>query len=83
MNIVLGNLPKGVSEKDIREFFLHIAKVLKVTIFNNTETKHSMYECIVDIDISDRVAASILAKRINHTIWKGASISAHLLIFED
>jgi RNA recognition motif-containing protein len=81
MNFILGNLPDGVTEKDIRELFLHFVKVKKVHFLAKTETKHSIYECLVEIDLEDRVVGSILAKRINHYIWRGCSIDARMLIF--
>ena len=81
MNFVLSNLPDGVTEKDIRKLFLHFVKIKKVNLLRKTTTRHSIYECIVEIDLDDRIVGSILAKRINNYIWRGSRIKVNMLIF--
>ncbi len=81
MNFVLGNLPDGVTEKDIRKLFRRFVRIKKVNFLRKTRTRHSIYECVVEVDLDDRVVGSILAKRINNYIWKDSKIKVDMLIF--
>jgi len=81
MNFILGNLPDGVTEKDIRKLFRRFVRIKKINFLRKTTKKHSIYECIIEVDLDDRVVASILARRINHYIWRGSKIKVDILIF--
>jgi len=80
MDFVFGNLPNGVEEADIK----HLVKryrLIKMKFFANNHIEHSLYECVVSLDIKNPVAGNILESHLNNTCWKGSRISVHRLIF--
>ena len=81
MTFILGYLPDGIGESDIRKLFLSFSRITKVIFLNNRQGMHSCYECMVEIDLSDKIVGSILAKKINNQMWRNSRISARMLIF--
>lgn len=81
MNFVIGNLPHGTNEEDIREFLGDYHHPTHISFLKNGEHQHSPYECLVKLDIKDPITGSILADHLNNMCWKGCHISFHRLIF--
>ena len=80
MNFVLGNLPEGIEEEDIKDLVSH-HRLTNLEFFNNNNVEHSPYECMISLDIKNPVAGSILESHLNNICWKGSRISFHRLIF--
>ncbi len=80
MTFVLGNLPDGVGEKEVKHL-MHRHHPSKVEFFDKSSSRHSLYECMVTFDNLDPVTGSVLEQHYNHLCWKGTCISAHRLIF--
>jgi len=81
MFFIFGNLPDRVNEKDIREFLSRFSKVGSVSFFEHDHELHSDYECMVDLELVDRIQGAALQRRLNQYCWKGRSIHSHMLLF--
>jgi len=81
ISIVLGNLPEGVDEKEIREILQKFSGISKIVCLKNQDVEHSPYEYLVTLDIDDRIDACIITNRLSHYCWKGRMIHAHVLLF--
>ncbi len=81
MTFVFGNLPDNIAEADIKDL-LHHYKLLKIEFFKKSVPHHhSLYECMVTVDIKDPVMGSLFEQHYNHLCWKGICINVHRLIF--
>lgn len=80
MDFVLGNLPKNVEKNDIKKLIGHY-RPSKIKFYKNEYVKHSTYECVVSLNISDPVAGSTLESHLNNFCLNGSRICVHRLIF--
>ena len=80
MTFIFGNLPDGTTEKDIKDLTHHY-KPSKVEFLNKNSKKHSSYECMVTLEVTNPIIGCLLEQHYNNHVWKGSNISVHRLIF--
>lgn len=82
MVFVFGYLPKDIEEQDVKDLLTPFATVSDVFFFEKSEScRASEYECMVTLDIQNRIVGSILQNRLNNYCWKGHRIHSRMLIF--
>ena len=80
MDFVFGNLPEGIKKKDIKKL-IGSFNPSNIEFLNSQYAKHSCYECVVSLDLSNPVAGNYLEKHFNNFCWKGSRIRFHRLIY--
>ena len=82
MHFVFGYLPDDVDEGDIKDFLSHFCSVDDVSFFDHVDNcASSENECLVSLDVANRIQGVMLQQRLNNYYWRGRCIHSRMLLF--
>lgn len=81
MKIHLSNLPKGTGEADVEKLTEEYGDVISVEMLGESDSGN--LESIVALKEDDRVVVDAIADKLNGLNWKGATIGAKVLLYQE